>query len=134
MTTKTKGKGKTDLIHEKGYAEDAAMDFLRKKGYIVVDPKPNCVTGAKDSPISFVAYDEETDKMAFVRVIDYRGQKIMDVMPTKSRMAKARRESLKWSKSMRWKGGRRHDLIEVFGAAQGHKLVFNVQSDMKGVL
>ena len=103
------------------WASAVAQDFVRRRGCIVVDAEPRRLTGGRSPAVDFVAWEERSDEMLFVRVVLCRGGDTADDvkswLPTKARMAKARREAKRWSEhpDIRWKGKRRFDSIAVYG-------------------
>lgn len=124
MKTKTKAElgleadGRADDF---GRAVEVAKGFLRGRGHLVVDDGPQLRRMFRNPATAFVAWDETTDTMAFVRVVrpraDDTAREVRRQVPTRTRMFKAWREAKRWSDDpdVRWKGNRRFDRVAVYG-------------------
>lgn len=139
-TTPNAGNCESRRTARLAWAEDVAKEFVRRSGHLVVDDDPARATGSRRPAFSFVAWDEHCDEMVFVRVVPLcDGDTADDVrpqLPTKARMARARREAKRWSEhpDMKWKGRRRFDRIAVYGKTGTDKATVDWTVGAKGEL
>lgn len=118
---------------------DAVGDHVRRNNCVVVDTMPSTITDLRDAEFQIVAWCEETDEMAFVRVLHCSSKNpdpttlVGTFKPTAERMRKAKRDARKWcrNENMGWKGAVRFDRIEVYGA---ERRVFDWTRNVKGKL
>lgn len=141
MNVKEKRKTKMDgRSPDFAWASAVAQDFVRRRGCLVVETDPRRLAGGRKPAVDFVAWHEQSDEMLFVRVVlcrsDDTASAVKSRLPTRARMAKAKREARRWSEhpDIRWKGKRRFDSITVYGDVMTKRPTVDWTVGVKGEL
>lgn len=104
------------------WGEDVAVEYLRSRGYVVVERNVRPCRWDRRLEIDVVAYDRAADAIVFVEVKQHkahsaRERRLRSVNRRKmERLLKACRA---WIGCNRWRGARRFDVVEVFGEPDG---------------
>lgn len=106
---------------KQNWAIDCAADFLRRRGYLIVDNKAG-------GGISLVAWEERTDTMVFVRVRQTDALGPLRAVPRASRLTFAR-ECRKWKRVNKWRGAMRTDEVCVYGYPEaGRPIIDHIEN------
>ena len=100
------------------WGEDRAVEFLRVKGWIIVDRNVRPCTWDERYELDIIAYERETDTLAFVEVKQHAERS-----PYQRRLrsiCRHKRDLLRiaartWVRRNKWASGYRFDVIEVYG-------------------
>lgn len=104
------------------WGEDVAADFLRRRGYLIVDSNACPVEKDRRLEIDLVAWDESTDTMVFVEVKQHatlttHGRRLRSV--DRRKRVNLRRACNAWRRVNKWRGSFRFDVIEIYGTPEG---------------
>lgn len=96
------------------WAIDVAADFLRRRGYLIVDTSRVCHVPGRGVGIPLVAWDGQADAMAFVNVrtpttVGWRN-------PTHKQRTAVRSAVRMWARRNKWRGETRFDVIDIYGS------------------
>lgn len=110
------------------WGEDVAADFLRRRGYLIVDSNACPVEKDRRLEIDLVAWDEVTDTMVFVEVKQHAtltpyGRRLRSV--DRSKRVNLRRACNAWRRVNKWRGSFRFDVIEIYGTPEGGRPVID---------
>lgn len=110
------------------WGEDVAADFLRRRGYLIVDSNACPVEKDRRLEIDLVAWDEATDTMVFVEVKQHAtltpyGRRLRSV--DRSKRVNLRRACNAWRRVNKWRGSFRFDVIEIYGTPEGGRPVID---------
>lgn len=110
------------------WGEDVAADFLRRRGYLIVDSNACPVEKDRRLEIDLVAWDEATDTMVFVEVKQHAtltpyGRRMRSV--DRSKRVNLRRACNAWRRVNKWRGSFRFDVIEIYGTPEGGRPVID---------
>ena len=110
------------------WGEDVAADFLRRRGYLIVDSNACPVEKDRRLEIDLVAWDEATDTMVFVEVKQHAtltpyGRRLRSV--DRSKRVNLRRACNAWRRVNKWRGSFRFDVIEIYGTPDGGRPVID---------
>ena len=110
------------------WGEDVAADFLRRRGYLIVDSNARPVEKDRRLEIDLVAWDESTDTMVFVEVKQHAtltpyGRRLRSV--DRSKRVNLRRACNAWRRVNKWRGSFRFDVIEIYGTPEGGRPVID---------
>ena len=100
------------------WGEDVAVEWLRARGYVIVDRNVHPCLADRRLELDVVAYDRALDLMVFVEVKQHAArsdyQRRLRSLDRRKRLAVAHacRSWLRWN---RWRGSYRFDVIEVYG-------------------
>ncbi len=115
-------------VRHGAWGETVATDFLRRRGYLIVDSNARPVEKDRRLEIDLVAWDESTDTMVFVEVkqhaapTDYsRRLRSID----RQKRANLRRACNAWRRVNKWRGSFRFDVIEIYGTPDGGRPVID---------
>ena len=105
------------------WGEDVAADFLRRRGYLIVDSNACPVEKDRRLEIDLVAWDEATDTMVFVEVKQHAtltpyGRRLRSV--DRSKRVNLRRACNAWRRV-----NFRFDVIEIYGTPEGGRPVID---------
>lgn len=100
------------------WGENVAAEYLRLRGYEIVERNSRPCRWDARLEIDIVAYDKTEDVMVFVEVKQHRthveGERRLRSI-TKKKKALLRTASRAWLRVNRWRGAHRFDVIEVYG-------------------
>lgn len=100
------------------WGEDVAADFLRRRGYIIVERNVRPCKADERLEIDIVAYSREADAIVFVEVKQHAEHSDFESrlrsIDRRKRML-MRRVCRSWLMVHKWAGAYRFDVIEVFG-------------------
>lgn len=110
------------------WGEDVARDFLRRRGFLIVDSNARPLASDRRLEIDLVAWEEKTDTMVFVEVKQHA-----TVSPHARRLrsvTRRKRENVRcacnaWRRQNRWRGAYRFDVIEIYGTPEGGRPVID---------
>lgn len=110
------------------WGEDRAVEYLRLKGYEILDRNACPVSRDRRLEIDIVAYEVATDTLVFVEVKQHRDfspyqRRLRSVTAQKRR--NVRRAFNAWRRINRWETGYRFDVIEVYGTPEGGRPVID---------
>ena len=110
------------------WGEDVAADFLRRRGYLIVDSNSRPVEKDRRLEIDLVAWEESTDTMVFVEVKQHgdlkdRLRRLRSV--DRGKRANLRRACNAWRRVNKWRGDFRFDVIEIYGTPEGGRPVID---------
>ncbi len=110
------------------WGEDVAADFLRRRGYLIVDSNACPVEKDRRLEIDLVAWDEATDTMVFVEVKQHatltsHGRRLRSV--GRRKRVNLRRACNAWRRVNKWRGSFRFDVIEIYGTPEGGRPVID---------
>ena len=110
------------------WGEDVAADFLRRRGYLIVDRNACPVKKDGRLEIDLVAWEESTDTMVFVEVKQHAeptevGRRLRSV--DKRKRVNLRRACNAWRRVNKWRGSFRFDVIEIYGTPEGGRPVID---------
>ena len=110
------------------WGEDVAADFLRRRGYLIVDSNSRPVAKDQRLEIDLVAWEESTDTMVFVEVKQHakpeeRARRLRSV--ARRKRANLRRACNAWRRVNKWRGSFRFDVIEIYGTPEGGRPVID---------
>ena len=100
------------------WGEDVAVEWLRTRGYVIVDRNVRPCRRDQRLEIDVIAYDRMYDVMAFVEVKQHAAK---SPFATRLRSVDRRKRDLlrracrTWIAKERWAGAYRFDVIEVYG-------------------
>lgn len=116
------------------WGENVAVDFLRCRGFEIIDR--NSRPFAKDArlEIDIVAWERSSDTMVFVEVKQHAtcspyARRLRSVDQRKR--ANLRRAFAAWRRVNRWHGAYRFDVIEVYGVPDGGRPVIDHIPDVE---
>lgn len=101
------------------WGEDVAADFLRRRGYIIVERNVRPCKSDERLEIDIVAYSREADAIVFVEVkqhAEHSGFESRLRSFDRRKRTLMRRVCRSWLMVHKWAGAYRFDVIEVFGA------------------
>ena len=110
------------------WGEDVAADFLRRRGYLIVDRNACPVKKDGRLEIDLVAWEESTDTMVFVEVKQHAAPTDADRRlrsVDKRKRVNLRRACNAWRRVNKWRGGFRFDVIEIYGTPEGGRPVID---------
>ena len=103
------------------WGEDVAADFLRRRGYIIVERNVHPCRKDERLEIDIVAYSREKDAIVFVEVKQHAEhseyESRLRSIDRRKRML-MRRVCRSWLIKHKWEGAYRFDVIEVFGTPE----------------
>jgi putative endonuclease len=103
------------------WGEDVAADFLRRRGYIIVERNVRPCKADERLEIDIVAYSREADAIVFVEVKQHAEHSEFESrlrsIDRRKRML-MRRVCRSWLMVHKWAGAYRFDVIEVFGTPE----------------
>lgn len=106
------------------WGEDIAADFLRRRGYIIVERNVHPCKNDERLEIDIVAYSTEADSIVFVEVKQHAEhseyERRLRKIDRRKRML-MRRVCRSWLTTHKWEGSYRFDVIEVFGTPESKK-------------
>jgi len=106
------------------WGEDVAVEWLRTRGYVIVDRNVRPCRRDARPEIDVVAYDEDRDVIVFVEVKQHARRsefqrRLRSVDRRKRRvLLHACRSWLRWN---RWRGSYRFDVVEVYGEPESSR-------------
>lgn len=100
------------------WGEDVASEFLRLRGYEIVERNARPCRRDARLEIDIVAYDRANDVLVFVEVKQHRAhspyeRRLRSVDARKK--ARLRTACRAWLFAHRWRGAHRFDVVEVYG-------------------
>jgi len=109
-------------VEHGAWGELKAVEWLRRRGYEIIDRNSRPYARDGRLEIDIVAYDPARDAMVFVEVKQHKSHS-----PWERRLRSIDREKKRnlrlacnaWRRTNRWQGGYRFDVIEIFGTPQG---------------
>ena len=110
------------------WGEDVAADFLRRRGYLIVDRNACPVKKDGRLEIDLVAWEESTDTMVFVEVKQHAAPTDADRRlrsVDKRKRVNLRRACNAWRRVNKWRGSFRFDVIEIYGTPEGGRPVID---------
>lgn len=104
------------------WGENVAANYLRCRGYEIVDRNPHPVERDRRLEIDIVAWDRKLDVMVFVEV--KQQSDFSQFARRLRRVNRRKKDNLRracnaWRRINRWKGAFRFDVIEVYGIPEG---------------
>ncbi len=104
------------------WGEAVAVEFLRRRGYEIVDRNARPVEQDARLEIDIVAWERQTDTMVFVEVKQHArpsayARRLRSINRTKK--ANLRRACNAWRRVNRWRGAFRFDVLEIYGVPEG---------------
>ena len=110
------------------WGEDVAADFLRRRGYLIVDSNSRPVARNQNLEIDLVAWEESSDTMVFVEVKQHAAltpyaRRLRSV--DRRKRVNLRRACNAWRRINKWHGDFRFDVIEVYGTPEGGRPVID---------
>ena len=110
------------------WGEEVAAEYLRRRGYLIVDGNACPVESDRRLEIDLVAWDEATDTMVFVEVKQHAapvpcGRRLRSV--DRRKRVNLRRACNAWRRVNRWHGNFRFDVIEIYGTPEGGRPVID---------
>ena len=114
------------------WGETVAVEFLRRKGFEIIDRNSRPVAKDERLEIDVVAWDRASDTMVFVEVKQHA-----HISPYSRRLRsvdRRKRQNLRracgsWRRVNRWRGAYRFDVIEVYGTPDGgHPVVDHIRN------
>ncbi len=113
-------------VRRGAWGERVAVDFLRRKDYLIVDSNARPVAKDQRLEIDLVAWDRATDTMVFVEVKQHAAvgsfsRRLQSVDERKRN--NLRRACNAWRRVNRWQGCYRFDVIEIYGTPEGGRPV-----------
>lgn len=110
------------------WGEDVAADFLRRRGFLIVDSNACPVKKDRRLEIDLVAWEEATDTMVFVEVKQHEtlapGARRLRSVNRRKRV-NLRRACNAWRRVNKWRGSFRFDVIEIYGTPEGGRPVID---------
>lgn len=103
------------------WGEDVAVDFLRRRGHIIVERNVRPCKTDERLEIDIVAYSREADAIVFVEVKQHAGHSGYERRMRKidrRKLMLMRRACRSWLMARKWAGSYRFDVIEVFGTPE----------------
>ena len=106
------------------WGEEVAAEYLRIRGYVIVDRNVRPCPWDRRLEIDIIAYDRKLDVMVFVEVKQHKARsayatRLQSVDRRKKRLLRTACRA--WLTHNRWAGGRRFDVIEVYGTPGGQR-------------
>lgn len=106
------------------WGEEVAADFLRRRGYIIVERNVRPCKLDERLEIDIVAYSREIDAIVFVEVKQHARhseyERRLRKIDGRKRML-MRRACKSWLFAHKWAGSYRFDVIEVFGTPESNE-------------
>ena len=104
------------------WGEMQAADFLRRKGYELIDCNSRPVDSDQRLEIDIVAWEPSTETMVFVEVKQHKSisryaRRLRSINRDKKR--NLRRACNTWRRINKWFGAYRFDVIEIYGVPEG---------------
>lgn len=104
------------------WGERVAAEYLRRRGFVIVDRNTCPVDADRRLEIDLVAWERRTDTMVFVEVKQHA-----NMSPYARRLRsvdRRKRDNLRracnaWRRANRWRGCCRFDVIEIYGVPEG---------------
>ncbi len=111
------------------WATDCAADFLRGRGYAIIDTHASCWLRNRKRTVEvpLIAWEEASDTMAFIRV----RTPSMDCWrnPTKRQRTDMGHAMRAWKRENRWHGEMRYDVVDVYGTPdKGRPVIDHVRN------
>ena len=108
------------------WGEDVAVEFLRRRGFEIIDRNSRPVKDDERLEIDVVAWDRASDTMVFVEVKQHA--RISPYARRLRSIDRRKRQNLRracgsWRRVNRWLGAYRFDVVEVYGAPGGGRPV-----------
>ena len=107
------------------WGEDVAADFLRRRGYIIVERNVRPCKTDERLEIDIVAYSREADAIVFVEVKQHAEHSDFESrlrsIDSRKRML-MRRVCRAWLQANKWAGAYRFDVVEVFGVPESGRV------------
>lgn len=108
------------------WGETVASEYLRKRGFEIVDCNSRPVESDRRLEIDIVAWDRQNDIMVFVEVKQHArlsgyARRLRKIDHRKK--LNLRRAFNAWRRVNSWRGGYRFDVIEVYGVPGGGRPV-----------
>lgn len=101
------------------WGEDVAVEWLRTRGYEIIDRNVHPCRADQRLELDIIAYDRERDIIVFVEVKQHAQRSGLQsrLRSVDSRKcAKVLRACLSWLRWNRWRGAYRFDVVEVYGS------------------
>ena len=116
------------------WGEAVAVEFLRRRGFEIIDRNSRPVEGDRRLEIDVVAWDRESDTMVFVEVKQHASvspfaRRLRSVDGGKRR--NLRRACVTWRRVNKWRGACRFDVVEVYGTPGGGRPVIDHIRDVE---
>lgn len=110
------------------WGERVAVDYLRCRGYEIVDRNARPVLKDLRLEIDIVAWDRRHDVMVFVEVkqharLSIYGRRLRSV--NRQKRSNLRRACNAWRRLNDWCGAYRFDVVEIYGVPEGGKPVID---------
>lgn len=104
------------------WGEQIAVEYLRIRGYVIVDRNTHPCRHDRRLEIDIVAYDRKNDVMVFVEVKQHKSRsdyatRLRSIDRRKKRLLRTACQA--WMRRNKWAGARRFDVIEVYGSPEG---------------
>ena len=108
------------------WGEDVAVEFLRRRGFEIIDRNSRPVKDDERLEIDVVAWDRASDTMVFVEVKQHA--RISPYARRLRSIDRRKRQNLRracgsWRRANRWLGAYRFDVVEVYGVPGGGRPV-----------
>ena len=115
-------------VHNGAWGESVAADFLRRRGYLIVDSNSRPVARNQHLEIDLVAWEESSDTMVFVEVKQHAAltpyaRRLRSV--DRRKRVNLRRACNAWRRINKWHGDFRFDVIEIYGTPEGGRPVID---------
>ena len=128
MTWRLEGEAASVAQTRGAWGEDVARDFLRRRGFLIVDSNARPSSRDRRLEIDLVAWEEKTDTMVFVEVKQHAAvssvaRRLRSV--TRRKRENVRRACNAWRRLNRWRGAYRFDVIEIYGTPDGGRPVID---------
>ena len=110
------------------WGERVAVDWLRRRGYEIIDRNSRPVARDARLEIDIVAYDPQREALVFVEVKQHATRSIFQRRlrsVDRRKRLNLRRACNAWRRINKWAGACRFDVIEIYGVPEGGKPVID---------
>lgn len=123
MLLRRKKKRPNVSVEHGRWGEDMAVDFLRLRGYVILERNVHPCTADERLEIDIIAYAREIDAIVFVEVkqhaVHSEFERRLRSLDRRKRDL-MRRACRTWLLRNRWAGSYRFDVIEVYGTPEAN--------------